>query len=105
MNEAEMYLVGGLLYRSGKYHVVFDERTDDKHPLLVSTDVPTIVRYILASPVPTPVQKMLAEASLKEFMATDNTVSDVQQTPFEDDDRVMYCAPDSDQEEHDEGEL
>jgi len=105
MTETEMYLVGDLLYYSGKNHVVFDERTDDKHLLLVSADVSTILRFILSSPLTTTLQKVLASNSLREFMAADNTVSDVQQTPFEDDDRVMYCAPNSDQEEHNEGEL
>jgi hypothetical protein len=94
MTESEMYLVGDLLYYSGKNHVVFDERSEDKRLLLVSKDVPTIARYILASPSTNPVQKMFAEDSLKEFMAADDTVCAVQQTPFQDNPLVMYCASD-----------
>ena len=93
MTESEMYLIGDLLYSCGKYHVVFDGRTDDKRLLFVTSDAPTIARYVLASPVTTPVQKMYAEDNLKEFIAADYSVSIVQNTPFEEDASVLYCAP------------
>jgi hypothetical protein len=96
MTEAEMPLIGKLLFRSGKNHVVFDERADDKRLLLVSKDAPTMLRFILASPCTSEVQKMFAEDTLKDFMALDKTVTKVQQTPFGND--ALYCAPDSDQE-------
>jgi hypothetical protein len=86
-----MYLIGDLLYHSGKYHVVFDERTDDKRLLFVSSDAHAIVRYTIASPMTSDIQKTFAENSLREFIKADNSVSAVQETPFEDDDRVLYC--------------
>jgi hypothetical protein len=104
MTEAEMYLIGDLLYSCGRQLVAFVERTSDKRLLIVTLDAPTIARYVVASPFTADIQKTLAEDSLKEFMAADNTVSATQQILFEEDDRVLYCAPNSDLE-HNEGEL
>lgn len=54
MTETEMYLIGDLLYRLGNQLAVFDERTDDKRLLIVTSDAPTIARYVIASPIAPP---------------------------------------------------
>ena len=59
--------------------------------LFVSSDVPTVVRYIIASPMTSAIQKTFAENALRKFIRADSSVSALQETPFEEGDRVLYC--------------
>jgi hypothetical protein len=53
-----------------------------------------MLRYILSSPLTTDAQKEHAKSDLGSLMIDDDSVSAVQQVPFELDDQVLYCAPD-----------
>jgi hypothetical protein len=93
MTESEMNLIHDLFSEYGETLVTFDERTSDKTIIFVTQDEPTMLRYILASPIPTQAQKERAKSELESLMEDDASVSTLQQMPFEEDDRVMYCAP------------
>src|ERR1017187_9535066 len=98
MTEAEMYLIKGILFKCNDTLVLFDQRTNDKKILMVTQDEPTLVRYVIASPLMTDEQKEFAQSELDYLTENDPSVSAVQQTLFEDDDRVLYCAPNFGQE-------
>jgi hypothetical protein len=78
--------------------VLFDQRTNDKKILIVTQDEPTLVRYVIASPLMTDEQKEFAQSELDYLTENDPSVSAVQHPPFEEDDRVLYCAPNFGQE-------
>lgn len=94
MTESEMHLIRDLFFECGETLTMFDERTDNKRLLFVTADEPTMLRYILSSPLPTQAQKDHAKSELGSLMIDDDSVSAVQQVPFELDDQVLYCAPD-----------
>jgi hypothetical protein len=99
MTEAEMYLIQGLFFRCNDTLVLFDQRTSDKKILIVTQDEPTLVHYVIASPLMTDEQKEFAKSELEYLVENDPSVSAVQQTQFEEDDRVLYCAPNFGQDE------
>lgn len=93
MTEKEMYLIRDLFFECGGTLTMFDERTNDKKLIFVTADEPTMLRYILSSPLPTHAQKEHAKSELESLMEDDDSVTAVQQTSFEQDRLVLYCVP------------
>jgi hypothetical protein len=93
MTKNEMDLITCLLLKCNDSLVLFDTSTDDKKILIVAKDELTLVRYVIASPLMTEEQREFAQSELDYLVENDPSVSPVQETPFEEDDRVLYCAP------------
>ena len=95
MSEAEMFLIRNLLLFDcdGKL-TMFDERTADKKLIFVTADEPTLLRYVIASPLTSNARKAQAKSELESLMEDNDSITAEQQVPFELDDQVLYCAPD-----------
>jgi hypothetical protein len=104
MTEAEIYLIRDLFFECGGTLTMFDERTNDKKLIFVTACEPTMLRYILSSPLPTQAQKEHAKSELDDLIECNDFMSVTQQIPFEEDRLVLYCVPNFGQE-HNEGEL
>jgi hypothetical protein len=91
MTEAEMQGIRSLLWECGEIMVCFDERTEDKKMLFATKDEPTMLRYILSSPVFTAEEKERAKDTLDWL--TKEAADSGQSLLQNDDEHVLYRAP------------
>ena len=83
----------------GEVLACFYKRTDNKRLLLVTADEPTMLRYIINSPVFTEAQKRSAQSVLQQFM-NEEAEGVLRPAPFQEaqhlfeaEGAVLYCAP------------
>jgi hypothetical protein len=99
MTETEMRIVREVLWECGGVLVCFDQRTADKKILFVTADEPTMLRYIIDSPVFSKEQKVRAQSTLDWLMEEKAegllrlAPFQVAQHLFEADGNVLHCAP------------